>query len=348
MIDLSDGGGIYTQGLTGKSLADGEKVVGNVIYNQFSSGHEIYTDNGSSMITISGNVMFNTNHDNWGSRHHDYYDGQDGTNFDPLAIENNYWQQGDADSSKGNVTVNGNHLIASLGEVPHSILANAGLTAPYKSALKQRFDALVPARAPEAPARVAAAPGNGFALVTFSPPTDTGNSPVLSYKVVASTGASANISAEDFAKLSYLRVSGLANNLPVTFTVRAVNAAGPSTPSLPSFPITPSDRKVERLPPPSGVSVHAGNNGEVSIHFQHPAVEQHDIDESPITSYVVTIEPSGRKVVLTGRNIITLEGKHTTFKVISGLKPGTYVFHVAAVNEAGEGAAAVTEPVTVQ
>jgi hypothetical protein len=349
MIDLSDGGGIYTQGLTGKSLADGEKIAGNVIYDQFSSGHEIYTDNGSSMITVSGNVMFNTNHDNWGSRHHDYYDGEDGTNFDPLAIETNYWQQGDADSSKGNVTVRGNHLIASLDEVPHSVLANAGLTPAYKSVLERRFDTLVPARAPRAPARVAAAPGNGFAVVTFSPPTDNGNSPVLSYAIVASTGATATISAEEFAKLSYLRVSGLANNQQVTFTVNATNAAGTSTSSLPSFPVAPSDRQVQLLPAPSGVSVHAGGNGEVSIHFQSPGAQHPGIDESPITSYVVTIEPSGRKVVLTGRNVITLaDGKHTTFKVISGLKPGTYTFRIAAVNEAGEGSAATTEPVSVQ
>jgi hypothetical protein len=106
---------------------------------------------------------------------------------------------------------------------------------------------------------------------------------------------------------------------------------------------------VQRLPPPSGVSVHAGGNGEVSIHFQSPGVDHPGIDESPITSYVVTIEPTGRKVVFTGRNVLTLaDGKHTTFKVISGLKPGTYTFSVAAVNEAGEGAPATTEPVTVQ
>jgi hypothetical protein len=34
--------------------------------------------------------------------------------------------------------------------------------------------------------------------------------------------------------------------------------------------------------------------------------------------------------------------------VISGLKPGTYTFRIAAVNEAGEGSAATTEPVSVQ
>lgn len=347
MIDLSDGGGIYTQGLTGKSLADGEKITGNVIYNQFSSGHEIYTDNGSSMITVSGNVMFNTNHDNWGSRHHDYYDGQDGTNFDPLAIENNYWQQGDADSSKGNVTVTGNHLIASLDEVPHAILANAGLSPAYKSALDRRFNSLVPARAPEAPMRVAAAPGNGFALVTFSPPVDTGNSPVRTYKVIASTGATTTVSADEFAKLAYVRVPGLTNGQPITFTVTAINAAGTSTASLPSFPITASDLEVQRLPAPSGVSAHLGRNGEVSIHFQKPKVTAPGSNEEGIKSYVVTIEPTGCKVTFTGRNVVTLEGTHTTFKVISGLKPGTYTFHIAGVNEAGEGEAAITEPVTV-
>ena len=348
MIDLSDGGGIYTQGLTGKSLADGEKIVGNVVYDQFSSGHEIYTDNGSSMITVSGNVMFNTNHDNWGSRHRDYYDGEDGKDFDPLAIENNYWQQGDGDSAKGNVTVSGNQLIASLDEVPRPVLANAGLAPAYKSALSRRFEALVPARAPEAPARVAAAAGNGFAVVTFSPPVDIGDSAVRTYTVAASTGGTASISAEDFASVAYLRVPGLTNDQPVTFTVTATNATGTSVSSLPSFPVTPSDRPAQRLAAPSGVSVHAGRNGEVSIHFQKPEVDQHGMDDDPITSYVVTIEPSGRKVTFTGRNVITLEGKHSTFKVVSGLKPGTYTFGIAAVNEAGEGAAATTEPVTVQ
>jgi hypothetical protein len=63
---------------------------------------------------------------------------------------------------------------------------------------------------------------------------------------------------------------------------------------------------------------------------------------------VVTIEPGGRAVTFTGRNIVVLqEGRHTTFKVISGLKPGTYTFHVAAVNAAGAGEAAATPPVVI-
>lgn len=86
----------------------------------------------------------------------------------------------------------------------------------------------------------------------------------------------------------------------------------------------------------------------MSIHFQKPKVSQPGTDEDAITSYVVTVEPSGRKVIFTGRNVVTLEGTHTTFKVISGLKPGTYTLGISAVNEAGEGEAATTEPVTVQ
>lgn len=348
MIDLSDGGGIYTQGLTGKSLDDGEKILGNVIYDQFSSGHEIYTDNGSSMISIGGNVMFHTNHDNWGSRHHDYYGGQDGRNFDPLTIENNYWQQGDKDSSKENVTVLDNHLIASLDEVPPAILHNAGLEPSFKAALNQRFEELVSRRAPEPPSRVAAAPGNGFALVTFSPPVDTGDSPILSYTVTASNGARASISAVKFDKLSFVKLPGLTNGHPIDFTVTATNASGTSSASLPSFPITPSARKVDPPPPPSSVSALPGENGKVSIHFQSPGVDHPDADPSPITSYVVTAQPGGQRFMLTGRNVLTLQdGKHITFQVITGLHPGTYVFHVAAVNEAGEGAEAVTPPIKV-
>lgn len=73
------------------------------------------------------------------------------------------------------------------------------------------------------------------------------------------------------------------------------------------------------------------------------------MDPSPITSYVVSAEPGGARFVLSGRNILTLQdGKHTTFKVISGLKPGTYTFKVAAVNEAGPGAPADTGAATIR
>jgi hypothetical protein len=75
MLVLEDGGGIYTQGRTGESLRDGELVADNVIENQVSSGPMLYTDYGSAMITLRGNVAFGMNYEGWGSRHKDYYDG---------------------------------------------------------------------------------------------------------------------------------------------------------------------------------------------------------------------------------------------------------------------------------
>ena len=51
---LADGGGIYTQGITGSSLADGEHITGNVILDWFDLKHAIYTDIGSTFITATG------------------------------------------------------------------------------------------------------------------------------------------------------------------------------------------------------------------------------------------------------------------------------------------------------
>jgi hypothetical protein len=345
MLILSDGGGIYTQGLTGKSLADGEHVTGNVIYNQWSSGHAIYSDNGSSMMTISGNVMFHTDHDNWGSRHRDYYDDNDGKVFDPLVIENNWWQQGDADSSQENVTEKNNHIINSLSEVPAEILHGAGLEPQFRDIASLRFAKAAP---PEPPARVAAWAANGFADVTWSPSVNQGASPVTAYQVHASNGAGAQISAENFWKYAYVKIPDLPKGQPVTFTVQAVNAQGTSVASLPSLPVTPSDRQIELPAAPEGVSVHPGK-GAVSIHFRLPAEDHTENPAAPILAYEVTVNPGGRKVTFTGRNVVVLEGRHTTFNVVSGLTSGqSYTFSVAAVNNAGAGKPVVVGPVTVQ
>ncbi|HVU48440.1 MAG TPA: right-handed parallel beta-helix repeat-containing protein [Terracidiphilus sp.] len=343
MLVLSDGGGIYTQGLTGTSLADGERVTGNVVYNQYSSGHAIYSDNGSSMMTIIGNVMFHTDHDNWGSRHRNWYDGNDGKNFDPLVIEDNYWQQGDADSSKENVTERDNHLINALSEVPAGILQNAGLEPAFRDLTDQHFAKAAP---PEPPSRVAAWAGNGYADVTWSPSIAQGGSPVDAYIVRASNGAEARISNADFWKYAYVKVPDLANGKTLTFTVSAVNRQGTSVASMPSLPVTPSDAPVAPPGAPQNVSVHSGK-GAVSIHFQLPPAG-HGESESPVLAYAITVNPGGRKVVFTGRNIVVLEGRHVTFNVVDGLTSGAaYTFSVAAVNNAGEGTPVTVGPVTI-
>jgi len=348
MLVLSDGGGIYTQGLTGTSLANGERVTGNVVYDQYSSGHAIYSDNGSSMMTISGNVMFHTDHDNWGSRHRNWYDDNDGKNFDPLVVEGNYWQQGDADSSRENVTEQDNHLIDSLAAVPGGIVQNAGLEPAFRNLTAERFAKAAP---PEPPSRVAAWGGNGYADVTWSPSVEQGGSPVEAYIVHASNGAQTRISNADFWKYAYVKFPGLPNGQPVTFTVAAVNQQGASVGSLPSLPVTPSDTPIAAPAAPQNVSVHPGK-GAVSIHFQLPATS-HDHAESPVLAYAVTVnqdgqKSGGRKVLFTGRNIVVLEGRHVTFNVVDGLTSGSaYTFSVAAVNNAGEGTPVTVGPVTI-
>jgi hypothetical protein len=355
MLVLSDGGGIYTQGRTGNALDDGELVSGNVIHDQYSTGHAIYTDNGSSMITIRGNVMFKTDHDNWGSRHRSWYDGDAGKTYDPLRIVDNYWQQGDQDSDKEAVVVENNHLIGALDQAPKEILDNAGIEPAFRGIVAERFAA--PA-APEPPSRVAAWGGNDYADVTWNPTVNEGGSHVTAYVVCASNGAEMRISNEEFWKNAYVKFAGLPNGQPLTFTVAAVNQQGVGEASLPSFPVTLSAAPLAPIAAPANVTVHPGK-GAVSIHFQlPPGLERSDgVTEpdsgskgvaSPILAYAVTVNPGGRKVLFTGRNIIVLEGRHATFNVVDGLESGAeYTFSVSAVSNAGEGTPVVVGPVRI-
>jgi hypothetical protein len=132
---LGDGGGIYTQGITGSSLATGEHVTGNVIHDQqnTSGGHVLYTDNGASYETITGNAEWNIKVSAWGSNHVNYT-LNNGTN-DPLDIEGNYWPSGPADSNSKSVLIKGNHNITSASQVPASVSGAAGLESSYTSIL---------------------------------------------------------------------------------------------------------------------------------------------------------------------------------------------------------------------
>ncbi|HUE36998.1 MAG TPA: fibronectin type III domain-containing protein [Candidatus Acidoferrum sp.] len=327
---LCDGGAIYTQGLTGPSLAHGEKLIGNVVHDQFSSGHGIYTDNGCNNVTARNNVIFHTDHDNWGGHHRNFYDGA-GKTYDYFNFENNYWQQGERDSSARNVTLKNNRLISALDQAPPDILNNAGLEPAYKGILDMQFGST---SAPEAPRRVGVSAGNGFVLLAWNPPNFAGSAPVTSYTVVSSRGDKQTFSVDDFKKNAYVKFNGLDNGTAYTFVVTADNAAGSSPPSLPSASVTPAAKDIQPPSEPATVSASV-RNGIASIHVSAPA----DNGGSPVLAYAVTIKPGDRKVMFTGRKFLVLGGKHVTFDVVDGLEAGkTYTFDVAAVNVAGEGA----------
>ena len=136
MRTLSDGGAIYTQGITGTSLANGELVSGNLIHDQVDEGHAIYTDNGCTYETISGNGIYNLGSGvvAWASRHTDYEPGHT-TVDDPTVVASNYWENGSANGSSDGVTVSGNVAITSASQIPSSITSNAGLQPGYTSLL---------------------------------------------------------------------------------------------------------------------------------------------------------------------------------------------------------------------
>ena len=131
MRTLSDGGGIYTQGITGTSLANGELVSGNVIHDQVDEGHAIYTDNGATFETISGNGIYNLGSGvvAWSSRHTDYEPGHT-TVDDPTTVTGNYWEDGSANGTSDGVTVSGNVAITSPSQIPSAITSNAAFSRP--------------------------------------------------------------------------------------------------------------------------------------------------------------------------------------------------------------------------
>ncbi|ACU76051.1 conserved hypothetical protein [Catenulispora acidiphila DSM 44928] len=132
---LNDGGAIYTQGITGTSLATGEHVTGNDIHDQTGSGHVIYTDNGCTFETITGNAVYNnTTAQAWASRHTDYAPGAT-TTYDPTDVESNYFQNPATYTTGGGLTVAKNTTITGASQVPATIVANAGIESAYQSVL---------------------------------------------------------------------------------------------------------------------------------------------------------------------------------------------------------------------
>jgi hypothetical protein len=97
-------------------------------------------------------------------------------------------------------------------------------------------NSVTPFGTPGAPTGVAAAAGDGYALVSFTPPAATGGVPIAYYTVTASPGGQvANGSG------SPIRIDGLTNGVAYTFTVTATNTGPATSPaSSPSAQVTPA------------------------------------------------------------------------------------------------------------
>ncbi|NEA57341.1 fibronectin type III domain-containing protein [Streptomyces sp. SID13666] len=330
---LDDGGGIYTQGLTGTSIADGEKVTGNVIHGQWGLGKSVYTDNGCTYETVQGNVLYGASYANVASRHTDFRDALG--NNDPTLVKDNWWEEGTGDGDNKGLVTTGNRIIAAPSDAPAAIVANAGLEPAYRGLLNRRIGAL---STPEAPSRVGTSSGGTTALVvTFNPTFADGGAPVTSYTAhvydaAGHEAATVPVTAAEFRTRGYLRVTGLRPGEPYTVAVSAANSRGSGAASLPSNPLVPA--AVTTLSAaPTGAKLRAQAHAATVVWT--PPV---NTGAAEVTGYLITVS-DGRTIEVAGRDtLVTQPSGKGMFRVIGGLTPGTaYQVTIAAVTAAGTG-----------
>lgn len=206
----------------------------------------------------------------------------------------------------------------------------AGVTDAYASILGVR---LFPPSAPRPPSAVSADPQDGFAYVTWDPPSLDGGAEVTSYVVASSSGARLTVPAAQFLAQGYVLFAGLENGRAVSFTVSAVSANGAGPASVPSARVVPAHRrwlKVPKPPPAASVTVWAGGS-TVRITPAGPAA-------LPVVAYSLTDEATGASVLLEGRDVIRADADHVVARRIAGFAPapGSSVA-VRAVNAKGTG-----------
>lgn len=180
-----------------------------------------------------------------------------------------------------------------------------------------------PLSPPGAPRGVSAVPGNASALVSWSPPSDTGTLPIYGYVVRAEPGDHTCSTAS-----ASCTVTGLTNGKPYTFTVTASNIESSGPASAPSAPVTP--RTVPG--PPTTVTAVAGIE-QAAVTWTAPAED----GGSPVTGYRVTMSPAVTGCMTDGATQCTLTG------LTSGQD---YAITVVAINAAGESSSSIPVMVT--
>lgn len=169
------------------------------------------------------------------------------------------------------------------------------------------------ATVPDAPSVIAVVAGSTKVTVLIGAPEVSGGSPVLSYTVLSSTGLRCVTSSLECTFLN------LANGVPLTFTVVAVNAVGASVASVASAVAIPQG--LSSVP----LNVKAvGGSGKVTLSWSTPS----NNGGSAIQSYRVE-DGEGHFCVTSGLTC-----------TVSGLTNGVrYDFRVVAINAVGSSSA---------
>jgi hypothetical protein len=188
-------------------------------------------------------------------------------------------------------------------------------------------------KTPGAPAGVTATEGDGSAVVRWTAPAADGGSPITGYEVQAldlitfdTVGPNRTVPAGT----TTLTVTGLTNEMPYWFRVRAVNAAGKGVWSDGSNPVTPMVA-IQAPGAPSIGGVTTGN-GLAVVRWTAPA----DNGGAEITGYEVQPVNATTGAAVGG---VRRTGPATFQLTVTGLTNGTaYKFRVRAVNQVGAGA----------
>ena len=189
-------------------------------------------------------------------------------------------------------------------------------------------------RAASAPQQVTATAGDRQAEVGWQPPDDNGDSQVTGYVVQVSEEGSGvwTDGPTPPANTRAVLVPGLTNGTAYVFRVAAVTAAGRGAFSATAGPVTPRAVSLDAPGQPSGTP----SNRSVELNWAAPA----NAAVAGITGYRVQIsEDAGA----TWRTVVNDSGTALNRTTIAGLTNGTaYVFRVAGINRAGEGAYSIT------
>lgn len=178
----------------------------------------------------------------------------------------------------------------------------------------------VPATVPNAPTLAVPTGGAGSASLSWTPPANTGGSPIVGYKIFQGPSSSSLALVDTIGVTTTYQASGLTNGSAYHFAVVAVNAKGDSVKSNVGS-ATPTA-------PPAAPVVSLGDVGDevVSMTWTTPAA-----NGAPITGYKVYRAASAS--TLTEIATVGLVNSYEFRDLANG---ATYYFAAVAINARGE------------